>query len=155
MADPTPAAAPAAPPPKSRKKLLLVIAAGLAREPAPLPAVASIAEPAVMSAAALLFFVYLGFEEVANLVEEVRKPSRDLPLALFVSIAVTTILYVLVALAVVSMASPSALAGSDAPLVTAITPTLAQQDDAAEFEYGLELLLDGFADAMTRAGRTV
>jgi len=41
------------------------------------------------------------------------------------------------------------------PLVTAITPTLAQQDDAAEFEYGLELLLDGFADAMTRAGRTV
>lgn len=41
------------------------------------------------------------------------------------------------------------------PLVTAIGPTLAAQDDAAEFEYGLELLLDGFADAMTRAGRKV
>ena len=41
------------------------------------------------------------------------------------------------------------------PLVTEIGPTLAGQDDAAEFEYGLELLLDGFADAMSRAGRPV
>ncbi len=41
------------------------------------------------------------------------------------------------------------------PLVTEIGPTLSAQDDAAEFEYGLELLLDGFADAMARAGRTV
>ncbi len=41
------------------------------------------------------------------------------------------------------------------PLVTEIGPTLGAQDDAAEFEYGLELLLDGFADAMSRSGRTV
>lgn len=41
------------------------------------------------------------------------------------------------------------------PLVTQIAPTLLAQDDAAEFEYGLELLLDGFADAMMRAGRPV
>jgi AcrR family transcriptional regulator len=41
------------------------------------------------------------------------------------------------------------------PLVTEIGPTLNAQDDSAEFEYGLELLLDGFADAMARAGRTV
>lgn len=41
------------------------------------------------------------------------------------------------------------------PLVTEIGPTLAAQDDAAEFEYGVELLLDGFADAMARAGIAV
>jgi len=41
------------------------------------------------------------------------------------------------------------------PLVTEIGPTLAAQDDAAEFDYGLELLLDGFADAMARAGRPI
>lgn len=99
--------------------LLLVIAAGLAREgaaAAPPPA----APPAVMAAAALLFFVYLGFEEVANLVEEVRKPARDLPIALFVSMAVTTVLYVLVALAVVHMAAPAELAKSEAPLAIAV-----------------------------------
>lgn len=41
------------------------------------------------------------------------------------------------------------------PLVSEVSPLLFAQDDAAEFDYGLELLLDGFADAMTRAGRSV
>ena len=99
--------------------LLLIVAAGLAREGAPAPAPVE-APPAVMAAAALLFFVYLGFEEVANLVEEVHRPARDLPLALFVSLAITTLLYVLVAVAVVHMVSPADLAKSNAPLATAI-----------------------------------
>ena len=98
--------------------LLLVIAAGLAREASPPPPVE--AQPAIMAAAALLFFVYLGFEEIANLVEEVRQPARDIPLALFSSMAITTVLYVLVALAVVNMAAPIELATSGAPLATAI-----------------------------------
>ena len=101
--------------------LLLVIAAGLARETGPPPPPAAVGtEPAIMAAAALLFFVYLGFEEVANMVEEVRRPERDLPLALFLSIAITTVLYVLVALAVVHMLPPAELAASEAPLTEAI-----------------------------------
>jgi amino acid transporter len=100
--------------------LLLVIAAAATVEAAPAPASAGTAEPAIMAAAALLFFVYLGFEEVANLVEEVRRPARDLPLALFASIAITTILYILVAVAVVHMVAPAELARSEAPLTTAI-----------------------------------
>lgn len=99
--------------------LLLVIAAGLVREVGPPPPVE--AQPAIMSAAALLFFVYLGFEEIANLVEEVRQPARDIPLALFSSMAITTVLYVLVALAIVHMATPAELASSEAPLATAIS----------------------------------
>jgi APA family basic amino acid/polyamine antiporter len=103
--------------------LLLVIAAWLASGPAAAQA-SPPAEtaPAVMAAAALLFFVYLGFEEVANMVEEVRKPARDLPVALFVSMAVTTVLYVLVAIAVVHLAPPAKLAASEAPLATAMQP---------------------------------
>jgi amino acid transporter len=98
--------------------LLLVIAAGLAREAGPPPPVE--AQPAIMAAAALLFFVYLGFEEIANLVEEVRHPARDIPLALFSSMAITTVLYVLVALAIVQMATPAELASSGTPLATAM-----------------------------------
>jgi len=41
------------------------------------------------------------------------------------------------------------------PRVTAVAPLLQQQNDADEFEYGLELLLDGFAEAMTRTGKAV
>ena len=76
-----------------------------------------------MAAAALLFFVYLGFEEIANLAEEARNPGRDLPVALFVSLAATTALYVAVSFAVLALASPSELAASDAPLATAIEKT--------------------------------
>ena len=78
------------------------------------------AESSVMAAAALLFFVYLGFEEIANLAEEVRNPGRDIPTALFVSLAVTTGLYIAVAFAVVSLAAPSELAASEAPLAAAV-----------------------------------
>jgi amino acid transporter len=56
----------------------LVIAAALMLDPRPVAAGPAV-EPAVMAAAALLFFVYLGFEEIANLAEEVRDPARDLP----------------------------------------------------------------------------
>jgi amino acid transporter len=99
--------------------LVLVIAAGLLYDGPAVPA-PSAELPAVMAAAALLFFVFLGFEEIANLAEEVRNPARDLPLALFVSVAVTTALYVSVALAVTRLAPPAEIAASDAPLATAI-----------------------------------
>jgi amino acid transporter len=99
--------------------LLLVIAvASMADVRA--PAVGPAAGPSVMAAAALLFFVYLGFEEVANLAEEVRNPGRDIPMALFISLAVTTGLYVAVAFAVLGLAAPDELAASGAPLAAAI-----------------------------------
>lgn len=99
--------------------LLLVVAAALAHEPFP-PSPAAEARPQIIAAAALLFFVYLGFEGLANLVEEVRRPARDIPLALVSSIVITTLLYVAVAIAVVSTASPAELAASEAPLTLAI-----------------------------------
>ena len=99
--------------------LLMVVAAALWSD-VRLPSQSAGAEPAVLAAAALLFFVYLGFEEVANLAEEVRDPARDLPMALFVSLGVTTALYVMVGVALVSIAATADLAASEAPLATAI-----------------------------------
>jgi amino acid transporter len=75
--------------------------------------------PGVFAGAALVFFAYLGFEDIANLAEEARRPSRDLPRAIFASLAVTTLLYVLVAIAAVALAEPERLAESEAPLVEA------------------------------------
>ena len=79
-----------------------------------------LAEPAVLAAAALLFFVYLGFEQIANMSEEVRHPARDLPLALLVSLGVTTALYIAVAFAALALATPAELAASEAPLASAV-----------------------------------
>lgn len=99
--------------------LLLVMIAALTFD-APERIASTDTEPSILAAAALLFFVYLGFEEIANMAEEVRNPGRDLPVALFLSLAVTTGLYIAVSFAVLNLASPAELAASQAPLADAI-----------------------------------
>ena len=99
--------------------LLLVIAAGFTHGDVAAPLLAPV-HSGIMPAAAIIFFVYLGFEEIANMAEEVRNPARDLPRAIFASLAITTLLYVLVSLSFVTLASPDELAASEAPLAHAI-----------------------------------
>jgi len=57
----------------------------------------------ILTAAAVVFFSYTGFEAVANLSEETKKPGRDLPLGLLGTLAVSTVLYVGVSFVVVGM----------------------------------------------------
>jgi APA family basic amino acid/polyamine antiporter len=59
----------------------------------------------ILTAAAVVFFAYSGFEAVANLSEETRKPARDLPLGIFGTLAIATTLYIGVALIVTGMVS--------------------------------------------------
>lgn len=70
----------------------------------------------VVAAAALAFFVYIGFEDIANLGDEAREPKRDLPRALLISIVLTTAIYLLVVWAALALVSPEQLAGSRSPL---------------------------------------
>jgi basic amino acid/polyamine antiporter, APA family len=99
--------------------LFVVIAAGVSSGNVTAPILAPLA-PGMLPAAAILFFVFLGFEEIANLAEEIHDPARNLPRAIFLSIAITTLLYVLVSLSVVVIAPPAELAESTAPLTLAI-----------------------------------
>ncbi len=71
---------------------------------------------AIFSAIALIFFAYIGFEDIANVAEEVKEPARNLPRAIIYSIIITTVLYCLTALSVVSILPYSAIATSSAPL---------------------------------------
>ncbi|HPJ83539.1 MAG TPA: amino acid permease [Methanothrix sp.] len=69
----------------------------------------------IFEAAALIFFAYMGFEEMVKLSEETRNPERNIPLALVFALAITIVLYMLVALCVVSVVSWETLAASEAP----------------------------------------
>jgi APA family basic amino acid/polyamine antiporter len=51
----------------------------------------------VMGGAALIFFAYIGFDAVSTAAEEARNPQRDLPIGILVSLAVCTLIYILVA----------------------------------------------------------
>ena len=58
----------------------------------------------ITSAAGLIFFAYIGFDAVSTGSEESNNPSRDLPVAIVGSLTISTILYVLVAVAAVGAA---------------------------------------------------
>jgi APA family basic amino acid/polyamine antiporter len=70
----------------------------------------------VFQAAALIFFAFIGFEAVVKLSEETRNPTKIIPKALLLSILITTILYILVAISAISVLDWSVLAASKAPL---------------------------------------
>ncbi|GGL26482.1 amino acid permease [Planomonospora parontospora] len=57
----------------------------------------------VFTAAAIVFFAYIGFDVVATAAEETRNPQRDLPIGIIASLGVCTALYVAVSVVVVGM----------------------------------------------------
>ena len=79
---------------------------------------------AVLSGAALVFFAFIGFEDLATFGEEARDPHRTIPRAILISIVVATGLYVLVAVAAVGAVGATVLAGSDAPLAAVAASVL-------------------------------
>jgi basic amino acid/polyamine antiporter, APA family len=52
----------------------------------------------IFSAAALVFFAFIGFDAVAAAAEETRNPKRDLPIGLLTSLGICALLYVIVTL---------------------------------------------------------
>jgi len=74
----------------------------------------------IFSAAAVVFFAFIGFDIVATAAEETRNPQRDLPRGIFGSLVVCTVLYVAVSLVVTGMEKYSKL-DTSAPLASAFT----------------------------------
>jgi basic amino acid/polyamine antiporter, APA family len=50
----------------------------------------------VFSGAAIIFFAYIGFDQISTSAEEARNPSKDLPIGIFSSLLICTALYILV-----------------------------------------------------------
>ena len=57
----------------------------------------------IFTAAALVFFAFIGFDVVATAAEETKNPQRDLPRGIFGSLAICTTLYIAVSLVVTGM----------------------------------------------------
>lgn len=108
-------------------------------------------------ASLLAFFAFVGFEDLANVVEEVKVPHRNIPWAMTLTLLVTSTLYILIAAISVTVVPPDKLAASSAPLslvfgvVTGINPAafnliaivatlntiLAQMTTASRVIYGM------------------
>lgn len=73
----------------------------------------------VIRGAGIVFFAYLGFDAVATLAQESRRPQRDLPIGMIGSLAISTVAYILIALVLTGVVSFKSL-GGEAPFADAI-----------------------------------
>jgi APA family basic amino acid/polyamine antiporter len=102
----------------------------------------------VVTASSVIFFAYIGFDAVSTSGEEARNPGRDLPIAILGSLAIATVLYILVALVAIGALPVSQLAGVEAPLATAI-------DKGAGFGWASSIISFGALVAITSVVLTV
>ncbi len=70
----------------------------------------------VLSASLLAFFAFIGFESLANIAEEVKDPQKTLPKAIFLTLAISTLFYVLVVWIALISVPRAELAAARAPL---------------------------------------
>lgn len=63
----------------------------------------------VIYGAAIVFFAYIGFDAVSTAAEEVKNPRRDLTIGIVASLAIATVLYILVSLVLTGMVSYTTL----------------------------------------------
>ncbi|HJR50897.1 MAG TPA: amino acid permease [Gemmatimonadales bacterium] len=68
-----------------------------------------------------VFFAYIGFDAITTTAEEARNPRRDLPRAMFYSLAICTVLYILIALVLTGMVDHTQLQVGD-PLAFVFGP---------------------------------
>lgn len=74
----------------------------------------------VCSGAAVVFFAYLGFDAIANSAEEVKNPQKNMPRALLWSLAVVTVLYIVVTLMLTGVTKYYSYEGIAAPVAFAL-----------------------------------
>lgn len=72
----------------------------------------------IYSGALLAFYAFIGFEDMVDVAEEVKDVRRTLPLAIIITLCITTVLYMAIMLAAVLAIPPEQLAQEKAPLVT-------------------------------------
>ena len=102
----------------------------------------------VETAAALIFFAYIGFDAVSTGSEETDNPQRNLPIAIIGSLVIATILYILVSVAAVGALPADQLAGDDSPLATALS-------EGAGLAWGADIVSFGALVAITSVVLTI
>lgn len=70
----------------------------------------------ILGASLLAVFAFVGFEGIVNIGEELKEPSRNLPRAIFLTLVITTILYVLVMWVALAAVGVEKLSASKAPV---------------------------------------
>ena len=80
------------------------------------PSLSAIGLAGTLSGAVLAFYAFIGFEDMVNVSEEVREPSRNMPRAIVLTLVITGVLYVAVSWVSVVALPADVLSASKAPM---------------------------------------
>lgn len=78
----------------------------------------------VITGAAVIFFAYIGFDAVSTAAQEAKNPQKDMPIGIIGSLAICTVLYVLVAGIMVGLVDYKMLTNAAAPIAVAVDEAL-------------------------------
>ncbi len=70
----------------------------------------------IMTATTIVYFAFIGFENLVNISEEAKDAQHVIPKALLISLGISAVIYILVSIAAVSIVGYENLASSKAPL---------------------------------------
>lgn len=96
----------------------------------------------ITTGAMLAFYAYIGFEDMIEVAEEVRDVSRNLPRAIFLTLGISTLVYVLLVTSTLLATGPELLARSSAPLAD-VYRELTGVDPVAISIIGLFAIING------------
>lgn len=80
--------------------------------------------PNVLFGTAVVFFAFLGFEELVRMSEETKRARTQMPKALIAAVAISSVLYVLVSASAIGLVGADVLGKSTSPLATVVRPSL-------------------------------
>ena len=75
--------------------------------------------PGILTAAGVIFFAYIGFEAVSTAAQEAKDPQKTMPIGILASLAICTVLYILMSLVITGLAPYGSL-NNDAPVARAL-----------------------------------
>ncbi|MDQ2048860.1 amino acid permease [Natronolimnohabitans sp. A-GB9] len=101
-----------------------VVGSGVSIEGARLDGALDPGSSGLLVATGAVFVSYAGVTKIASVAEEIENPSRNIPIGMLVSLAFTTLLYVLIVAVLVGVTPPDMLTATDAPVAVAAEQTL-------------------------------
>ena len=125
-------------------------------DPTPLVALSTspVSFAGVFAGALLAFFAYIGFEDMANVVEEVKEPARVFPKAVLFTIAGASTLYLLLSVIALLAVPIDVLSASEAPLAR-VYEAVTGQDSSVLSVIAIFAVLNGALIQMIMASRLV
>jgi len=109
----------------------------------------------LMSAVALVFFAFIGFDEVVTLSEETHDARRITPIGLALALGISAVLYVLVSVVSVSVLGAEALSLSPYPLAEVAETALGSASADVMSAFALTTTTSTVLLAVTAAARMV